>query len=125
MRILLLLLWAGTVGAAETAIHNVTAYTSTDTGVRAFSVLVISEDGKVAATGGPELLTRYPEAQRIDAKGRSLLPGLTDAHAHMYGLGILNISLNLAGTPDVDAAVSRIAQYAVDNPHSDWILGRG
>jgi len=125
MRILLLLLWVGTVGAAETAIHNVTAYTSTDTGVRAFSVLVISEDGKVAATGGPELLTQYPAAQRIDAHGRSLLPGLTDAHAHMYGLGFLNISLNLAGTPSVDAAVSRIAEYAVDNPHSDWILGRG
>ena len=125
MRILLLLLWVGTVGAAETAIHNVTAYTSTDTGVRAFSVLVISEDGKVAATGGPELLTQYPAAQRIDAQGRSLLPGLTDAHAHMYGLGFLNISLNLAGTPSVDAAVSRIAEYAVDNPHSDWILGRG
>ena len=125
MRILLLLLWVGTVGAAETAIHNVTAYTSTDTGVRAFSVLVISEDGKVAATGGPELLAQYPAAQRIDAQGRSLLPGLSDAHAHMYGLGFLNISLNLAGTPSVDAAVSRIAEYAVDNPHSDWILGRG
>ena len=125
MRILLILLWVGTVGAAETAIHNVTAYTPTNTGVRAFSVLVISEDGKVAATGGPELLTRYPEAQRIDAKGRCLLPGLTDAHAHMYGLGLLSISLNLVGTPSVDAAVSRIAKFAVDNPHSDWIQGRG
>jgi len=125
MRILLLLLWVSTSGAAETAIHNVTAYTSTNTGVRTFSVLVISEDGKVAATGGPELLARYPEAQRIDAKGRSLLPGLTDAHAHMYALGFLNISLNLVGTPSVDAAVSRIAEYAVNNPHSDWIQGRG
>ena len=67
MRILLLLLWVGTVNAAETAIHNVTAYTSTNTGVTAFNVLVISEDGKIAATGGPELLAHYPEAQRIDA----------------------------------------------------------
>lgn len=125
MRILLLILWVGTVGAAETAIHNVTAYTSTNTGVRQFSVLVISENGKVAAIGGPELLASYPEAQRIDAHGRSLLPGLTDAHAHMYGLGYLNISLNLAGTPSVDDAVSRIATYAANNPHSDWIQGRG
>ncbi len=125
MRILLLMLWVGTVGAAETAIHNVTAYTSTNTGIREFSVLVISEDGRVAATGGSELLARYPEAQRIDAQGRNLLPGLTDAHAHMYGLGYLNISLNLAGTPSVDDAVIRIATYAANNPHSDWLQGRG
>jgi predicted amidohydrolase YtcJ len=125
MRILLLLLWVSTVGAAETAIHNVTAYTSTNTGVREFSVLVISEDGRIAATGGSELLARHPQARRIDGQGRSLLPGLTDAHAHMYGLGFLNSSLNLAGTPSVDAAVRQIAEYAVDNPHSDWIQGRG
>ncbi len=125
IQIVLMLLVAGTVAAAETAIHNVTAYTSTNTGIREFSVLVISDAGKVAATGGPELLARYPEAQRIDAKGRSLLPGLTDAHAHMYGLGFLNISLNLAGTPSVDDAVRRIAEFAVDNPHSEWIQGRG
>ncbi len=120
-----MLLMAGTVGAAETAIHNVTAYTSTNTGVREFSVLIISEDGKVAATGGPELLARYPKAQRIDAKGRSMLPGLTDAHAHMYGLGLLSTNLNLAGTPSLDAAVGRIAAYAASNPHADWIQGRG
>ena len=47
MRILVLLLLAGTVDASETAIHNVTGYTSTDTGVQQFHVLVISADGKV------------------------------------------------------------------------------
>ena len=37
MRVLLLLLLAGTVGAAETAIYNVTGYTSTYTGIREFN----------------------------------------------------------------------------------------
>ncbi len=125
MRILILLLLAGTAGAAETVIHNVTAYTSTNTGIQEFSVLVISADGKVVATGRPELLNQYPAATRIDGHGHVLLPGLTDAHAHMYGLGFLTINLDLAGTPSVAAAVNQIAEYAANKPLSGWILGRG
>ncbi len=87
--------------------------------------MVISDNGRIAATGGSELLRQYPKAKRVDGKGRKLLPGLTDAHAHMYGLGFLSISLNLLGTASVDDAVDRIAAYAADNPHSDWIQGRG
>ncbi len=123
--ILLLLFFVGTVGATETAFHNVTGYTSTQTGLHTFSVLVIDHDGKVAATGGPELLQQYPAALRIDGGGHGLLPGLTDAHAHMYGLGFLAISLDLAGTPSIDDATRRIADYAEDHPHADWIQGRG
>ena len=125
MRILLLLLLAGTVGAAETAIYNVTGYTSTNTGTHEFSVLIVSDSGKVVATGGQELLGRHPAANRIDGRGHTLLPGLTDAHAHMFGLGFLAVSLDLAGTPSLDDAVNRIANYARENPHSEWIQGRG
>ncbi len=125
MRILLLLLLAGTVGAAETAIYNITGYTSINTGTQEFSVLIVSDGGKVVATGGQELLGRHPAAYRIDGRGRTLLPGLTDAHAHMFGLGFLAVSLNLAGTPSLDDAVNQIADYALDNPHSGWIQGRG
>jgi predicted amidohydrolase YtcJ len=125
IQFILVILTVGIASAAETAIHNVTAYTSTNTGIREFSVLVISEDGRIAATGGPELLARYPSAQQIDAQGRSMLPGLSDAHAHMYGLGFLNISLNLLGAASVADAVRQIAAYAENNPHADWIQGRG
>jgi hypothetical protein len=43
----------------------------------------------------------------------------------MFGLGFLAVSLDLAGTPSLGDAVSRIADYARDNPHSGWIQGRG
>ena len=125
MRILIILLFAGTVSAAETAIHNITGYTLTDTGVHEFSVLLVSDDGKVIATGNNELLKQYPDADRFDAGGQFLLPGLTDAHAHMFGLGLLAITLDLAGTPSVEDAVQEIEKFAADNPHADWIQGRG
>jgi predicted amidohydrolase YtcJ len=125
MRLLILLLMAGTVGAAEIAIHNVSGYTSTATGIREFTVLIIADDGKIAATGESGLLQEYPQATQVDGRGYTLLPGLTDAHAHMYGLGFLAVSLDLAGTASVEDAVAKIAEYAADNPHSEWIQGRG
>jgi len=53
------------------------------------------------------------------------LPGLTDAHAHVYGLGFLRTSLNLAGSTSLGLAVRRIAEYSDSEPHLTWIQGRG
>jgi predicted amidohydrolase YtcJ len=116
---------AGSVVAAETAIHDVSGYTSTTTGIHEFSVLVFADDGKVVATGDTALLREFPEASRIDGKGRTLLPGLTDAHAHVYGLGFLTRSLDLAGSASLSVAVRRIAEYSEAEPHLTWIRGRG
>jgi predicted amidohydrolase YtcJ len=125
MRILVLLLFGGSVLAGETVIYDVTAYTSTTTGMHEFSVLVFSDDGKVVATGDAALLKDFPEAIRIDGKGRTVLPGITDAHGHVYGLGFLATSLDLTGSTSLGAAVQKIAGYAESEPHLSWIQGRG
>jgi predicted amidohydrolase YtcJ len=125
MRTLILLLLAGSALAAETVIHNVTAYTSTATGIQEFNVLVFADDGKIVAAGDEALLADYPDATRIDGNGHSLLPGLTDAHAHVYGLGFLARSLDLAGVTSLRAALGKIAEYAEMWPSSGWIQGRG
>lgn len=125
MRLIIILLLASTASAAETLIHNVTGYTSTNTGVHEFTTLVVSADGRVLATGSDELLQEYRSAHRVDGGGKTLLPGLTDAHAHIYGQGFLQVSLDLSGSSSVADAVKRIATFATDNPHSDWIQGRG
>ena len=110
---------------AGTALHNVHGYTSSTDGIVKFSVLVFDDDGRVIATGDESLLARYPDTLRIDGDGRTVLPGLIDAHAHVYGYGLLRNTIDLAGTPSVDDAVERIADYAASKPHERWILGRG
>jgi predicted amidohydrolase YtcJ len=122
---LLLLLFVPLVAAAETALHNVTGYTSSSNGLQSFSVLVFDNDGRIESVGDAALLGSYPSATRIDGNGKTVLPGLIDAHAHVYGLGFLRISLNLAGTPSLGDAVQRIDDYAASNPHTGWLLGRG
>ena len=125
MRILILMLLAGSALAAETVVHNVTAYTSAATGIQEFNVLVFSDDGRILASGDESILDEYPDAVRVDGHGGTLLPGLTDAHAHVYGLGFLARSLDLAGSTSLPVAVRRIAAYSESDPHSSWIQGRG
>lgn len=110
---------------AQTAIYNVRGYTSSDAGIRQFSTLIFADDGKVIATGNAELLEKHENARRINGAGRTLLPGLIDAHAHVSSLGLLKSNLNLAGIPSVAAAVAEISRYAKAKPHARWILGRG
>ena len=110
---------------AETLVHNMQGYTSTDNGVHEFTALVFNDDGRVLATGDDDLLTEYADAKRIDADGKYMLPGLVDAHAHLYSQGFLTISLDLAGTPSLEEALEKIAAYASNNPRTPWILGRG
>lgn len=110
---------------ADTALHNVRGYTPTDDGIRSFSVMLFSDAGRVIATGDEDVLSGHPAATRIDGGGRTLLPGLTDAHAHVLGLGRLKTSLDLMGSVSVNDAVAKIDAYASNNAGVRWILGRG
>lgn len=117
------LLWTLTC-FADSAMHNIAGYTPTDQGIREFSVLRFDAEGRVVATGNEDLLDGIPAEHRIDGAGATVLPGLTDAHAHIYGLGFLASSLDLTGTDSLQAAVDRIGAYA-GRRSAGWILGRG
>jgi predicted amidohydrolase YtcJ len=90
-----------------------------------FTGLVISADGKVEkrlAQGDPR-----PERPdfRYDGKGRTLVPGLIDAHGHVMALGFLRLNLDLSDTKSLDEAKAKIAAFAAANPGRPWILGFG
>ena len=120
---LLLCGWALPAGA-DTAIHNITGYTGTDAGIARFSVLVFDDSGRVLEAGDDALLAGIPAGNRIDGGGAFMLPGLTDAHAHVYRQGLLTVNLNLTGTASRDEAVGRIRAYS-EQRRAGWIVGRG
>ena len=89
-----------------------------------FSGLLIGDDGKVVRT------LRKGEARpaatvRIDAGGKTLLPGLIDAHGHIMGLGFQALQLDLTGTTSLSDLQARLKAYAAANPGTGWIQGRG
>ncbi|BBM03000.1 amidohydrolase [Microbulbifer sp. GL-2] len=119
------LLAASSVSAqAVTVIHNFSGYQTTDKALIQFNAMAFDQ-GKVLVTGSnSELEKQYPDANMIDARGKTLLPGLIDAHGHMLGLGQLNTMLDLRDQPLEDALKS-IKHHAKNLEPGEWLLGRG
>ena len=127
-----LLLWVGLllVGCvapqSETLrIESVKGYTLSGEDWISFESMVM-QDGMVVGTGTTdEMRELAPEATVVDGQGRVMLPGLIDAHAHVVGLGQLLTQVDLTGATSLDETLQRVEQYAIENPESPWIVGRG
>ena len=90
-----------------------------------FNGLLIDDQGKIA-----RLLDRNdkrPEKldYRLDARGRTIIPGLIDAHGHMMRLGEAALSLDLSATNSLAEAQAALRKYAADRPTPLWIRGGG
>ncbi len=110
--------------AHTTLIHNVNGYTPTlDGKIERFSTLVF-KDGKVVKYGDKDTIKQFPQAKAIDGEGKTLLPGLIDAHGHIIGLGNNLQRLDLRGIPSAEAAGKKLQTYAKSNPDK-WLVGRG
>jgi predicted amidohydrolase YtcJ len=122
----LLLASVSTPLLADTLVDNANGI-QVDAGgkLQRFTGLLIGKDGRVV-----KLLKRGDARpakvdQRIDAAGRTLLPGLIDAHGHVMALGFGALQLDLIGTTSLADLQQRLAAYAAANPDAKWILGRG
>ncbi len=73
------------------AIVNATVYPVTSPPI--FDGVVVVEEKKVIAVGGRDILP--PEAEIIEAQGRSVIPGLVEAHTH---LGIFETHIGWEGS---------------------------
>jgi len=89
-----------------------------------FTGLLVGDDGKVVRVlrSGDAL----PKAtSTVDATGRTLLPGLIDAHGHVTELGFSALQLDLVGTNSLADLQQRLRSYASAHPEARWIVGRG
>jgi predicted amidohydrolase YtcJ len=89
-----------------------------------FTGLLVGDDGKVlrvlhAGDAPPRAATT------IDARGRTLLPGLIDAHGHVIDLGFYALRLDLTGSSSLADLQQRLRVYAAAHPEAKWILGGG
>ncbi len=112
---------------ADVLIDNANGYTLDEAGnlIRFTGLVFDSDTGRVT-----DVLRRgdnYPEGldTRYDMQGRTVIPGLIDAHGHLMGLGYNAIQLDLSDTTSLDDAMARLAQYSADNPTLRWVIGRG
>jgi hypothetical protein len=110
---------------SETLISNANGIqVDADGKLQHFTGLLIGDDGRVEEVlNGPPPAVRYPNI--VDAGGRTLLPGLIDAHGHVLGLGFSALQLDLVGTASIEDLKQRLRAYATAHPDARWIIGRG
>src|SRR5712692_8304774 len=83
-------------------------------------------DGRVVAVGpSNQILYDYPQARVIDITGTTVVPGLTDAHGHLYGLGLSLDTVNLVGSSTFGETIARVKERSSAAQPGEWILGRG
>jgi predicted amidohydrolase YtcJ len=112
--------------SADTFIDNVNGYTlGSNKQIVRFTGLLVGTDGRVK-----QLLERRERPAgrpdyRVDGRGRTMIPGLIDAHGHVMGLGFQALQLDLSDTRSLQEAQAKIAAYAAANPTPRWVIGRG
>ena len=104
-------------------IHNARIHTFNEKDDVAEAMAI--KDGKIVEVG-PErqILNRYRSEEEIDAGGKDIYPGFTDAHGHIIDLAKRKLSADLTGTRSYDELLVRLEKYSQLN-ESSFIVGRG
>ncbi len=108
---------------ADLLIKNSTIYT-VDKDFSTATAFVV-KDGKILEIGlKPELELKYEIKETYDAKGNTIVPGLIDAHAHLYGLGLGLQNVDLIGTKSFDEVLGKLVAFQ-EKKQLPYIIGRG
>jgi predicted amidohydrolase YtcJ len=125
-------LLASSSALADTLVTNANGIQVDASGkLERFTGLLIGNDGMVKRVLHGEML-KLRDTQVVDAGGRTILPGLIDAHGHIVespggsvGLGLLALQLDLSGATSLADVQQRLKSYADANPRAPWLVGRG
>jgi predicted amidohydrolase YtcJ len=103
------------------AIVNARIWTGED--ARPWAQALVIDGETLALVGSNEEARKATAAQVVDAGGRLIVPGFTDAHVHFIsgGFGLASVQLRDASTPEEFAA--RIKAFAATVPAGTWIMG--
>ena len=108
---------------ADLVLFNANIYTVNDSFAKAEAIAI--KNGKFIAVGTTaELLKKYEAINNIDVEGKTIVPGLIDAHCHFYGLGLAEQIVKLEGTKSFDEVLRRIVDFQKEKKVS-YITGRG
>ncbi len=104
-------------------VQDAQIYTVNDAFEKASAFAV--KDGKFVAVGtSDEINKKYTSLKTITAGGKTIIPGLIDAHCHFYGLGLNQQIVDLVGTKSYQEVLDRVQEFQSKNP-VDFIRGRG
>ncbi len=109
--------------SADLLVKNANVYT-VDEAFSTAEAFVIT-DGTIVEVGtSSELEAKYNATDVMDAGGKTILPGLIDAHAHLYNLGVSLQNVDLVGTTSYQEVLDRVVAFQKEK-NLNYITGRG
>ncbi len=90
--------------------------------------MVLNDLGKIEAIGTENNLRNQFKffSKEIDFQGKTIVPGLNDAHIHVWKIGHLRTyMLDVRGVKSIVEFKEKLKDFAAKNPTSNWILARG
>ncbi|HQR38510.1 MAG TPA: amidohydrolase [Blastocatellia bacterium] len=111
--------------AADVVFTHGNIYTGNERQPHAEAIAVAG--GKIVYVGsasGARLFTSRT-TRVVDLKGATVLPGLTDAHYHLTGVGFREMTFNLEGCASLDDFLARVKARCDATEPGKWVTGRG
>jgi predicted amidohydrolase YtcJ len=109
---------------ADLVLHNghIVTMESSNPAVQAIAV----KSGRIVALGADEIIRKWVGAQtrRIDLGGKTVIPGMIDAHTHFLSIGSRSMQVDASGTSQ-EEILRRVAVRAAQLKPGEWIQGRG
>jgi predicted amidohydrolase YtcJ len=113
------------VPPADILFKNASVYTANDQQPRAEAIAVTGN--RIVFVGsnadGQNYVGRATKV--IDLRGQTMLPGLTDAHHHLLGVGFREMTLNLEGVNSLQDFLAQVKARVDTKQPGEWVTGRG
>ena len=92
-----------------------------------FATAMVVERGQVAWVGSEGAADAFADGvdEVIDLDGALVTPAFTDAHVHTTATGLALTGLDLSDAPSLEAALSRVRDFAAARPGDRVLLGHG
>ncbi len=116
---------ARTAPRADMIVTNARIYTADDAQPLAEAMAISGGRLQFVGSAVEAMALRGPTTRMLDAGGRTVVPGMTDAHAHLYQLGAGLRQVDLTGTRSYDEIVARVVAKAATLPAGTPVIGRG
>lgn len=116
---------AASAQQAETIVTADRIYTSDDFRPVVEAMLIRGDRVSFAGSLREVRAKASRSASTLNFAGKTIVPGMVDAHAHLLGLGQGLLRVQLQGSKTYGEAIARIAARAATTRKGEWVTGRG
>jgi predicted amidohydrolase YtcJ len=102
---------------------NGNVYTVTEKQPKAEAVAV--KANRIVFVGSNDDAKRFHAARIIDLHGGTVVPGFTDSHCHIFGIGEREMRFNMEGINSLEDFLARVKERVEKTSPGKWIVGRG